>query len=238
MTKKAIDISNKTFGRLKVIRRCLDRSYPNGEAIWECICSCAKQSVIYCTGSRLRNGSNKSCGCVKKPEKEEFLKRLHMNLLQNSRINTLNQCLEWIGKKSNDGYGIVSLGINKYMKSRRAHRASWLVYRGDIPHDKYVLHICDNPLCIRIDHLFLGNHSDNMKDMVRKGRNPTLIGSKTRKKYLLSESKVLKILKLKNSTLTTREISKKFGICESYVRAIWQRRTWKHINIDKEKNGL
>lgn len=36
----------------------------------------------------------------------------------------------------------------------------------------YVLHHCDNPQCLRLEHLFQGTQSDNMKDMNAKGRNP------------------------------------------------------------------
>ena len=41
---------------------------------------------------------------------------------------------------------------------------------GEIPIGMNVLHRCDNPPCIKLDHLFLGTCKDNTRDAMSKGR--------------------------------------------------------------------
>ena len=55
-------------------------------------------------------------------------------------------------------------------KQTTAHRAAWINTYGPIPDGLFVLHMCDNPVCINLDHLFLGTHADNMKDKADKRR--------------------------------------------------------------------
>lgn len=55
-------------------------------------------------------------------------------------------------------------------KVRGAHRVAWELTNGPIPEGIFVLHHCDNPPCVRPDHLFLGTNSTNMLDAARKGR--------------------------------------------------------------------
>ena len=49
-----------------------------------------------------------------------------------------------------------------------AHRVAFGMDK--IPKGKMVLHKCDVRCCVNPDHLFLGTNTDNMRDMVAKGR--------------------------------------------------------------------
>jgi len=66
------------------------------------------------------------------------------------------------------GYGRL---FNGTVYVGRAHRLVWQDAHGPIPEGLCVLHKCDNPPCVRLDHLFLGTRADNTLDCMLKGRN-------------------------------------------------------------------
>lgn len=83
---------------------------------------------------------------------ERFLKKIKISK---------NGCWDWQAQKDKDGYG--------RFQSGSAHRWSYKHYKGD-PTGLFVCHSCDNPGCVNPDHLWLGTHQDNMKDMVKKNK--------------------------------------------------------------------
>ena len=101
------------------------------------------------------------------------------------RVMIEDECIEWDGSLSSTGYGRIGFRRTKkniekydlecepdYRKTTwvGAHRLAWAERRGKIPKGIHVLHHCDNPPCVNIDHLYLGTPKDNHNDMVRRGR--------------------------------------------------------------------
>lgn len=75
-------------------------------------------------------------------------------------------CREWTGNRNNSGYG--QLRVEGRMQS--VHRLTWILHFGPIPDGLVVMHGCDNPACVEIDHLLLGTQRANVLDRQRKGR--------------------------------------------------------------------
>lgn len=78
-------------------------------------------------------------------------------------------CWLWTGALAPNGYG-----VTRDIRGRQttAHRVSYELFVGDVPEKKIVCHSCDNPRCVRPDHLWIGTQSDNLLDMYEKGRFP------------------------------------------------------------------
>jgi hypothetical protein len=83
-----------------------------------------------------------------------------------ARVRKSEDCWIYEGARTRFGHGSVQWNGKK----TTAHRAMWMQTNGPIPEGLCVLHRCDNPPCVRPDHLFLGTKRDNTADMWSKGR--------------------------------------------------------------------
>jgi hypothetical protein len=134
----------------------------------------------------------------------------------------MSGCFLWMAGTHKQGYGFFFRG-GKY--SELAHRVSWEFYRGKIPEAVHVLHRCDNPSCVNPDHLFLGTHSDNMRDCVAKGRKNMPRGA-ANSATKLTENQAREI---KYSPEQNVDLAKRFGVTAVNIGHIKSGRAWKYL---------
>lgn len=74
------------------------------------------------------------------------------------KIKILHHCWLWQGAKTNKGYGKFQL----WGKLRLAHRASYLMFTGDIPKNMTIDHMCLHKNCVNPQHLRLLTLKENI----------------------------------------------------------------------------
>lgn len=127
-----------------------------------------------------------------------------------------------------NGYGSLKLG-QRGSRQVAAHRIAWVLAHGEIPKGLFVLHRCDQPRCVSVDHLFLGTAKDNSEDMTRKGRHACHQGTRRQK---LNATDGERISDLRRAGHTQQEIADWFGISNSMVCQILsgKRHARTHVN--------
>lgn len=140
-----------------------------------------------------------------------------------SKVNKSGDCWLWTGSRFPKGYG--QAFVDRYPMG--AHRVSWILTFGEIPTGQQVLHHCDNPPCVRPDHLFLGTHKDNMRDRNTKKR--MAYGNRSGMSKV-TEDEVREILRLYASGMTQAELRRRYGLTDYPMYCIVHRINWKHIS--------
>jgi hypothetical protein len=153
-------------------------------------------------------------------------------------------CWIWTASKES-GYGRVKIGRKMFL----AHRIAWLITSGPIPHDKSahgicVCHRCDNPACSNPSHLFLGTHTDNMRDREIKKRGNQPRGDKSGarlhpekwargEEHFLSKLATTQVIDIRTiyaaGGITLKQLAAQFGVTFATVGKIINRKTWKHV---------
>lgn len=156
-------------GKLRVLRYVGANGGKQG--LWECACDCGIVKLV--STGELKRGSTKSCGCEQR-RRAGVLMRLRVRSHANE-----NGCFVWDGSCRPDGY--INFKMPNGTRNGAAvsgHRIAYELMRGPIPGSAQVLHRCDNRRCWNPAHLFLGTHTDNMRDMVSKGRHVRQVASR------------------------------------------------------------
>jgi hypothetical protein len=143
-----------------------------------CECGCG-QPVLLARRTNSRTGAIKgqplrfilghSGGHDHAPRLERFWSRVNKAgpFPEPKPYRITGRCWLWTGATNDAGYG--QLRTNNAIEY--AHRMSWEIHHGQITDGLFVCHRCDTPACVNPEHLFLGTHTQNVRDMLAKGRH-------------------------------------------------------------------
>lgn len=130
-------------------------------------------------------------------------------------------CWPWREGKNDRGYGYVNIGRSCI----GAHRVAYRSVHGEIPKGLMIRHSCDNPACCNPAHLEPGTQTDNMQDMLRRGRCPPRWG-KHSPRARLTEKQVLAIHEMRKGGAKNKEIAAAFNVQQSCISRILTGKRW------------
>ncbi len=153
----------------------------------------------------------------------------------------LGACWLWTGGKSLDGYGRFRVG-RASAGTIQAHRWPLETFLGRALREGTVAcHHCDNPSCVRPEHLFEGTQLENERDKQTKGRTPrgerhgrhtrpeaTARGSRSGRAKL-TEAQVLAIRDRVACGESQAAIARSLGVTPTIVSRILRGKIWKHL---------
>lgn len=153
-------------------------------------------------------------------------------------------CWIWTGYCNEAGYGIMMASLGG--PRTRAHRVAFALTGRPFIGDGLVRHTCDNPPCVRPDHLLCGTLWDNIADKLERGRQAKGENSGYRKhpeRYVgrptlrgeqhgcatFTEAEVIAIRAAHDGGETQVSIARRIGRPRRTVALIASRRTWRHL---------
>lgn len=142
-------------------------------------------------------------------------------------------CWIWKGSRSGSGYG-------QFWNGKRNIPAHRFLVVDFMPEGKEACHQCDNKLCVRPDHIFIGTRSDNMQDCVSKGRlrpqNGFIAMLKVRNQRgsrnhecKLTEAQAIEAKNCSRVRGAATALAKRFGVSLTVICDIRDGKRWVHL---------
>ena len=122
-------------------------------------------------------------------------------------------CWIWTGASSGRGYGHIRSDWTQLL----AHKFSYFLHYGPIPEGHVVRHKCDNPGCVRPDHLVAGTQKDNIADMDQKHRRNPVKGERSNLAKISDATAKDIMAALVLGRQTQAAIARRFGVSDGLV---------------------
>ena len=139
-----------------------------------------------------------------------------------------NGCHVCVSHSTLRGYPYIKLRYWGDRKSLTIIRFLWILRNGPLERKIFVIHRCDNPSCINMNHTWLGTPKENTQDMIKKGRRvmPRPCCGENRPQSKLTNKDIYEI---RASSEPAKEVGLKYGITYSHVYKIKKLNVWKHL---------
>lgn len=135
-------------------------------------------------------------------------------------------CWNWTANRPGGRYGHLKfLG-----KTLKAHRVAYELFVGPIPEGMWVLHHCDNPACVRPDHLYAGTPSRNTRDKIERKRGGLGEMHGKTKLTVADVVHIRKVMGAPGSKMGRRKaLVSKYGLSPTSISRISSGEQWKHM---------
>ncbi len=144
-------------------------------------------------------------------------------------IEKADGCWRWTGSSDRYGYAARRFLIDGKQYTWKIHRLIYTVEIGEIPDGMSVCHSCDNPGCVNPSHLWLGTHTENMKDRDRKSRGVVAPKGERNALSKLTEQQVREMRRRRASGESLSKLAIAFRISPHHLSNICRRKYWKHV---------
>lgn len=153
-------------------------------------------------------------------ERERFWSKVNLHGPMHPVLKTC--CWLWKGAHQDSGHGVFRLREQRMPAGKAA-----LILSGiEVEDGMDMCHHCDNPPCVRPDHIFQGTDADNHRDMYLKRRHAHGERSGT---VVLTERKVRHIVDEYKKGARACDLAKKHKVTTGTISNIVKGVTWAHI---------